>query len=53
MLDKAGSSLQNVVKVNIFLNNMENFAAVNQVYDEFFTQNPKPVSNFGNSHKLI
>jgi len=27
----------------VFLTNMENFAAVNKVYGEFFTKDPKPV----------
>lgn len=43
VLDAAGSSIDNVVKVNIFLTNMENFAAVNKVYTEFINKDPKPV----------
>ena len=43
VLDAAGSSIKNVVKVNVFLDNMANFAAMNEVYDEFFSQEPKPV----------
>ncbi|KAI5922941.1 L-psp endoribonuclease family protein [Camillea tinctor] len=43
VLEAAGSSLNNIVKVNIFLTTMDNFAAVNEVYDEFFgSVNPKP-----------
>ncbi|KAL8709679.1 MAG: hypothetical protein Q9220_005619 [cf. Caloplaca sp. 1 TL-2023] len=41
VLEEAGSSLRNVVKCNIFLNDMTNFAAMNRVYDTFF-QDPKP-----------
>lgn len=37
-----GSSLQNCVKVNVFLTDMANFAAVNKVYEEFMGD-PKPV----------
>jgi 2-iminobutanoate/2-iminopropanoate deaminase len=29
--------------VNVFLTNMENFAAMNKVYAEVFTKDPKPV----------
>ncbi|KAL8686856.1 MAG: hypothetical protein Q9218_006815 [Villophora microphyllina] len=42
VLEEAGSSLRNVVKVNIFLSDMTNFAAMNRVYDTFFEE-PKPV----------
>ncbi|KAI1489234.1 L-psp endoribonuclease family protein [Biscogniauxia mediterranea] len=42
VLEAAGSSLSNVVKVNVFLTTMDNFAAVNEVYDEFFVSSPKP-----------
>jgi len=44
VLEAAGSSLKNVVKVNVFLTDMKNFATMNEAYDEFFTQSPKPVS---------
>ena len=44
VLGSAGSSLRNVVKVNIFLTTMDDFAAMNEAYDEFFTWEPKPVS---------
>ncbi|KUI62764.1 hypothetical protein VP1G_09891 [Cytospora mali] len=44
VLEAAGSSLSNVVKVNIFITTMDNFALVNEVYDEFFVSSPKPVS---------
>lgn len=35
--------MKNVVKVNIFLSDMTNFAAMNRVYDTFWDE-PKPVS---------
>ncbi|MDU4448334.1 MAG: Rid family hydrolase, partial [Anaerococcus vaginalis] len=35
------SSLDKVVKVNIFLDDINDFAAVNEVYSEYFT-NHKP-----------
>jgi enamine deaminase RidA (YjgF/YER057c/UK114 family) len=42
VLEEAGSSLQNCVKVNVFLTDMTNFAAANKVYEGFFGE-PKPV----------
>jgi 2-iminobutanoate/2-iminopropanoate deaminase len=37
VLEAAGLSLQNVVKTTIFLSSMEHFAAVNEVYQGYFT----------------
>ncbi|ROV93480.1 hypothetical protein VSDG_06818 [Cytospora chrysosperma] len=42
VLEEAGSSMSNVVKVNVFITTMDNFVAMNEVYDEFFTSSPKP-----------
>lgn len=39
VLEAAGSSLKNVVKTTVFIKNMDDFAAVNQVYGEHFTEN--------------
>jgi enamine deaminase RidA (YjgF/YER057c/UK114 family) len=39
----SGSSLRNVVKMNIYITDMSKFALVNEAYDEFFTWEPKPV----------
>ncbi len=36
VLEATGSSLQKVVKTTIFLANMEDFATVNAIYEEFF-----------------
>ena len=36
ILDAAGLSLQNVVKTTVFLADMADFAAMNEVYAEFF-----------------
>jgi 2-iminobutanoate/2-iminopropanoate deaminase len=44
VLDAAGSSIDNVVKVNIFLVNMDDFTAVNRAYVAVFNKDPKPVS---------
>ena len=40
VLDAAGLSFSNVVKCSIFVNDMGNFAAVNEVYGRFFPENP-------------
>lgn len=40
ILEAAGSSLGNVVKTTVFLKDMADFAKVNAVYAEFFTENP-------------
>jgi 2-iminobutanoate/2-iminopropanoate deaminase len=40
VLKAAGSSLQEVVKTTVFLKNMSDFAAMNEVYGRHFTQAP-------------
>lgn len=40
LLAAAGSSLDQVVKATVFLADMEEFAAMNQVYGEYFSSNP-------------
>lgn len=37
ILKEAGTSLENVVKTTVFVNDMNNFAAVNEVYAKYFT----------------
>jgi len=37
--EAAGSSLERAVKVTVFLTNMEDFACVNQVYVQYFSDN--------------
>ena len=39
ILEAAGLSLKNVVKTTVFLQSMGDFAAMNGVYAEFFTEN--------------
>ncbi len=39
VLEAAGVSFQNIVKTSIFLKDMGNFAAVNEIYGHFFTDN--------------
>lgn len=36
IVEEAGSSVEKIVKVNIFLDNMDDFGAVNEVYAAFF-----------------
>lgn len=40
VLAAAGSSLDKVVKVTVFLKDMNDFAAMNAVYGTYFTSNP-------------
>lgn len=45
VLEAAGSSLEKLLKVNIFLTNMDDFAAVNDVYAQVLNFEPKPVND--------
>ena len=38
ILEEAGTDLQHVVKTTVFLSDMADFAAMNEVYAEFFSQ---------------
>jgi len=40
ILSAAGASLKDVVKVNVYLARVEDFAAMNEVYREFFPEEP-------------
>ncbi|MFA6528799.1 MAG: RidA family protein [Candidatus Gracilibacteria bacterium] len=40
VLAEAGTSLENVVKTTIFLADMNDFAAVNEIYGSYFVSNP-------------
>jgi len=39
VLEAAGSSLKKIVKINIFLDDMDNFNRMNEVYTQYFTEN--------------
>lgn len=39
VLESAGSSLNNVVKTTVFIKDMNDFAAVNEVYGKYFIEN--------------
>jgi len=40
ILLEAGSSLDNVVKTTLFITNMNDFPVINEIYGEFFQNNP-------------
>ena len=40
ILEAAGSSMDRVVKTTVFLKDMDEFAAMNEVYGRYFPQNP-------------
>jgi 2-iminobutanoate/2-iminopropanoate deaminase len=40
ILEEAGTSMEKVIKVTVFLQDMNDFKAVNEVYGGFFTANP-------------
>ncbi len=39
VLAKAGTSFDNVIKTTVFIKNMGDFAAINEVYKKYFTSN--------------
>ncbi len=47
LVEAAGSSLDKVVKTTCFLQNIQDFAAFNEVYAKFFTTNPPARSCVG------
>ncbi|KAF8073455.1 Endoribonuclease L-PSP [Lyophyllum atratum] len=51
VLEAAGSSWEKVVKVNVFLKDMDNFAAMNEVYEKLLPT-PKPARSCIQAGKL-
>lgn len=49
ILESAGSSLKNVVRVGVFLSDMKNFDAMNEVYREYFPADPPARTTVGAS----
>ena len=47
ILQAAGSSLRDVVRVGVFLSSMKDFAAMNEVYQEFFPKDPPARTTVG------
>ena len=52
VLENAGSDLRHVVKTTVFLKNMDDFAAVNAVYAEYFDGEVKPARSCVQAAKL-
>ena len=52
VLENGGSDLQHVVKTTVFLKNMDDFAAVNAVYAEYFSGDVKPARSCVQAAKL-
>ena len=40
ILEAGGTSMDNVIKTVVFVKNMDDFAAVNEVYATYFNENP-------------
>lgn len=40
VLEAAGTSLSNVMKTTVFLDNMDDFARMNEIYAQYFPENP-------------
>lgn len=49
ILESAGSSLKDVVRVGVFLSDMKNFDAMNEVYREYFPVDPPARTTVGAS----
>lgn len=47
ILDAAGSSLADAVRVGVYLSNMKDFAAMNEIYQEFFPKDPPARTTVG------
>ena len=47
ILSEAGYTFDNVVKSTCLLDNMDNFAAMNEVYGEYYKENPPARAAFG------
>ena len=47
ILEASGSSLRDVVRVGVFLSSMKDFAAMNEVYREFFPKDPPARTTVG------
>lgn len=38
LLESAGTSIDNVIKTSVFIKDMDDFATINEIYAEYFTQ---------------
>lgn len=50
IVEAGGSDLEHVVKVTVLLQNIEEFAAMNTVYQGFFSQNPPARAAYGGNN---
>ena len=53
ILESAGSSMKDVVRVGVFLSDMKDFNAMNKVYAEYFPKNPPARTTVGVSMPKI
>ncbi|HLR21732.1 MAG TPA: RidA family protein [Tissierellaceae bacterium] len=51
VLEEAGASLENIVKLTVFVKDMEQFSSINEVYAEFFSDH-KPARSLVEVAKL-
>jgi 2-iminobutanoate/2-iminopropanoate deaminase len=42
ILEAGGSSLDNVLKVTFYIRDLDDFAAINEVYSQYFASEPRP-----------
>lgn len=47
ILDAAGSSLRDIVRIGVFLADLNDFAAMNEVFKEFFPESPPARTTVG------
>lgn len=47
IVEEAGATLQDVVKVTVLLHDINDYGAMNSVYGEFFSENPPARAAFG------
>jgi 2-iminobutanoate/2-iminopropanoate deaminase len=50
IVEAGGSNLEHVVKVTVLLQNIEDFAAMNAVYQQFFPENPPARAAYGGNN---
>ena len=51
LLEASGTSIEKVVKTTVFIQNMEDFAALNKIYESYFTE-PYPARSCVEVSKL-
>jgi 2-iminobutanoate/2-iminopropanoate deaminase len=52
VLEAGGSDLRHVVKTTVFLKNMDDFAAVNEIYAQYFDGDVQPARSCVQAAKL-